>query len=66
MYTHSRSHFNAWSLYGHHHRDISNIVQGKKMNVEVDVNGFTPVSFKQVTSYMAEREDNWDLVEPRR
>src|SRR5208337_3100756 len=31
-----KSHFGAWSLYGHHHSDVNQVVTGKRMNVGVD------------------------------
>jgi len=65
LYTHNKSHYNAWCLYGHHHREVEE-VQGKKMNVGVDVNDFKPVSFEQVSEFMSYREDNFDLIRDRR
>jgi calcineurin-like phosphoesterase family protein len=62
MYSHNKSHFNTWQLYGHHHHDISDKIQGKKMNVGVDVNNFFPIHFEQIKEYMSKREDNWDLI----
>ncbi len=62
MFQHNRSHHNSWQLYGHHHEDISHLIQGKKMNVCVDVNNFRPVSFYEVVDYMEKRDDNWDYT----
>lgn len=62
LYSYNKSHFNAYSLYGHHHSDVSSIVQGKRMNVGVDQNNFQPISFEDVESYMANRENNWDYI----
>ncbi|MFW9993532.1 MAG: metallophosphoesterase [Candidatus Odinarchaeota archaeon] len=66
MYTHNKSHYNAWNLYGHHHRETGHLFQGKKMNVSVDVTRFKPVPFEEVSEYMASREDNWDLIKRER
>ncbi len=62
MMSYYKSHFNAWLLYGHHHSNVSKIVEGKKMNVGVDQNNFLPVSWDQVKAYMKTRPDNWDLI----
>lgn len=61
MYFHYRSHHNAWQLYGHLHHDVSDIVQGKKMNVNFDVCGFKTLSLEDVKQYMRKRSDNIDF-----
>lgn len=65
MYTHYMSHYNMWQLYGHEHRDVSDWVKGKKMNVGVDVNNYKTISFEQVQEYMDKRENNDDIKEKR-
>ena len=62
MVTFSRSHFNSWQLYGHHHRDTSQQIKGKRMNVGVDVHNFEPISIKKVARYMEKHENNWDYI----
>lgn len=56
------SHWGAWHLYGHHHKDVSTNSQGKTMNVGVDLNNYNPIHFDQVKEYMKQRPDNWDLI----
>lgn len=60
------SHYGTWQLYGHHHRDLSEIATGKKMNVCIDLHNFYPVSFEEVKEYMKKREDNWDIIKKSR
>lgn len=57
-----KSHFGAWSLYGHHHSDVNQVITGKRMNVGVDQNNFFPVSYTQVKEYMKKRPENWDTI----
>ena len=69
MLTFNRSHHGAWQLYGHHHnggfhRDLPAAVQGKRMNVGVDIHNFMPVSWDQVKAFMATQPDNFDLLKP--
>ena len=65
MVSHHRSHYGAWQLYGHHHRDVSARVQGQKYNVGVDHNFFCPVSFWQIKALISD-QPNWDFVEEQR
>jgi calcineurin-like phosphoesterase family protein len=66
MISWNRSHFNSWSLHGHHHNDrISKLFPGKRMNVGVDVHNFKPVNFEDIKAYMAKQKDNWDLINDR-
>lgn len=60
MYSWHCSHWGAWLLHGHHHRDTSKLFKGKIHNVGVDVNDFKPVSFEQIKEIMKYRELNWD------
>jgi calcineurin-like phosphoesterase family protein len=58
----NKSHYGAWHLHGHHHRNTSHLFKGKIMNVSVDVNNFSPIDFEQIKEYMNKREDNWDYL----
>ena len=61
-----KSHYGAWSLYGHHHSDVSFLTKGKSMNICVDVMGFFPVNYEQVKAYMQLCPDNWNMVKTER
>lgn len=56
MYVWDRSHFDSWCLFGHTHGTVEPV--GKSMDVGVDSNAFTPVSFEQVKHYMEARKHN--------
>lgn len=62
MQTFNKSHFNSWQLYGHHHRDTSQQMAGKRMNIGVDVHEFQPVNINKVRRFMEKRENNWDYI----
>lgn len=62
MYSWSCSHFGAWLLHGHHHRNTEKQFPSKIMNVGIDVNNFSPVSFEEINIYMKSRPDNWDYI----
>ena len=57
------SHHGAWHLHGHHHTDVSNIADGKVMNVCADLNNFMPIHFDTVSEYMKTRKENWNMLE---
>lgn len=50
MRTWERARFGSWQLYGHSHGTLSPI--GKQMDVGVDCNEFTPMSFDQIKAIM--------------
>lgn len=51
-----RSHYNSWHLFGHTHypEDIT----GKRYNVGVDINNYTPVSLDTITKIMESKSNN--------
>lgn len=51
MYSWPRSHYGSWLLHGHYHREVASD-WGKIMNVGVDLNCFTPVSWPEVVQFM--------------
>jgi calcineurin-like phosphoesterase family protein len=61
MYVWDRSHFDSWCLFGHTHGTVIPI--GKSMDVGVDSNVFTPVSFEQIVQYMIDRPHNVNYLE---
>ena len=67
MISWNRSHYGAWQLYGHHHRDttdpLDSLFGGKKFNVAYDANDFQVVPYSKVKHYMNEAPDNWDTIE---
>lgn len=70
----NKSHYNSWLLFGHEHLgDATNVTaksdpkyeilySGKKMNVNIELHDFKPVSWKQIKEYMSKCSDNWDLI----
>jgi calcineurin-like phosphoesterase family protein len=56
-----RSHYDSWSLFGHSHGCLESI--GKSMDVGVDCNNFTPVSFEEVKAIMEQKPHNFNWVE---
>ena len=62
MQSWDKSHYGAWQLYGHHHKDVSEHHVGKQMNVGVDVNSHGLVSFERIKEYMESQPINWDLL----
>lgn len=48
----SRSHYGAWSLYGHSHGNLEDDPHALSMDVGVDPNGLAPVSFDEVRERM--------------
>lgn len=62
MYSFSKSHFNAWQIYGHHHGYVDTKMLGKRMNVCVELNNYSPVSIDNVAKWMDQQPNNWDLL----
>lgn len=70
MEVYNRSHYNAWSLYGHvHYEDetwkknyANQHFQGKKLNVNLELHNFKPWSFDEIADHMSTMTDNWDLI----
>jgi calcineurin-like phosphoesterase family protein len=56
-----RSHYNAWHCYGHSHGCLPG--EGKSMDVGVDCNNFTPVSFEEVKAIMEKKPHNFNWLE---
>lgn len=63
MRTWARSHYNAFQIYGHSHGKLAPV--GKQHDVGVDNNKFFPVSFEELTTIMATRDDNFNLVKTK-
>jgi len=49
------SHYGSWHLYGHLHGTLPQSLNLKSMDVGVDSNNYTPVSFERVSEVMAEK-----------
>jgi len=69
MLVYNRSHYNAWQLYGHlhvgdstHSRLYKVNIMGKKLNMNVELWDYKPVSFEQIEDSMKYKADNWDLI----
>lgn len=50
------SHYGAWSLYGHSHGNLPDDPHACSMDVGVDPNGYYPVSFDEVRTFMSHKE----------
>lgn len=71
----NKSHYNAYMLYGHtHYEDATwnkaldldrkdSSLQGKKLNINIELNEFKPWSFQEIKKYMESRGDNWDFIQ---
>lgn len=62
MTAYHKSHWNAWHLYGHLHRNTNNEIQGKRMNVCLEANNYTMVNEDDIVKFMSSRPDNWDYL----
>ncbi len=68
MLTWNKSHYGAWMLYGHHHKnshgskEIEKLARGKMLNVNVEFNDYKPYSEKDIENIMNGKPDNWDLI----
>ena len=60
----SRSHYNAWHLYGHSHGHLEPI--GKSWDIGVDNNSFAPLSWDEIVEIMKNRPDNPNLIKETR
>jgi len=71
----NRSHYNAFLLYGHMHFADSTwnkslllpkedtFIQGKKLNINIELHEFKPWSFDEIKTYMDSRSNNWDFIQ---
>lgn len=60
-----KSHFGAWHLFGHSHGSFEGTT-GKTLDVGVDSNAFTPVSFEELKLIMEVKPDNRNLIKNKR
>lgn len=56
MRTWHQAHFGAWHLYGHSHGNLEDDPNALSMDVGVDPNGLTPVSYWEVQAHMSKKE----------
>jgi calcineurin-like phosphoesterase family protein len=63
MMTWNCSHYNSWSLHGHHHSNIiSEKFPGKRLCVSWEsLNGY-PISFPTIIEEMKKLPNNWDFL----
>jgi calcineurin-like phosphoesterase family protein len=59
-----KSHYNSWHLFGHSHGHLPAL--GKSYDVGVDCNHFTPVPLEQIVEVMKKKEDNFNLIKPKK
>jgi calcineurin-like phosphoesterase family protein len=64
----NRSHYDSWMLYGHIHKfsneqqKVEGILQGKTLNVNIELNNFQPYSEDDIAAYMETRGHNLNYV----
>jgi calcineurin-like phosphoesterase family protein len=51
----NRSHYGAWNLYGHSHGTLPDDPHARAIDVGVDVHGYRPLSFHEVSTYMSKK-----------
>jgi calcineurin-like phosphoesterase family protein len=49
---------NEWYLYGHKHSDTNKRILGKKMNVNLELHDYKPLSFDNIKEFMTSRTPN--------
>lgn len=54
----NRAHYGAWQLYGHSHGTLPDIPGALSLDVGVDCNGFTPLSYAHVKAIMKARRSS--------
>lgn len=52
----NRSHYGSWALYGHSHGTLPDDPYACSMDVGVDPNGYHPVSFDEVRTFMSHKD----------
>jgi len=73
LVVYNQSHYNAWNLYGHIHYEDATWTKakkdplglrfsGKKLNINIELHDFKPLSFEEIKTYMDSRENNWDFI----
>jgi calcineurin-like phosphoesterase family protein len=70
MISWNRSHFGAWQLFGHHHKQksggnpgrLDTLIVGKQLNINLEFHDYKPWSFLEIVEYMKTKSDNWDLI----
>lgn len=55
MRTWNKSHHGAWHLFGHSHGTLPDDSSALSLDVGVDVHGYRPVSFDEVSIYMSKK-----------
>lgn len=64
MLTYNKSHYDAWHLYGHHHKNTPDpeFIKGKRLNVNVEFHEYKPWNLDEIKKYMEKQPHNWDFV----
>lgn len=57
-----KSHFGAWHLFGHSHGSFKGTI-GKTLDVGVDPNNFSPLSYENIKLIMDSKPDNINLIQ---
>lgn len=53
--TWNKSHYGVWHLYGHSHGTLPDDPHARSLDVGVDVHGYRPIAFEEVSIYMAKK-----------
>jgi len=73
MLVYNKSHYSAWLLYGHIHKNdntwdimkddlILENYLGKSLNVNVELYDYKPLSFLQIREILKDKPENFDLI----
>lgn len=65
MISWNASHYGAWQLFGHHHRQNyagSTPIVGKQINVNCEFHDYKPWNFEEVQEEMKKLKNNWDFI----
>jgi calcineurin-like phosphoesterase family protein len=57
----NKSHHGSWQLYGHSHGSLPDDPTLRSIDVGVDVHNYRPISFHEVSTYMAKK--NWMAID---
>lgn len=52
----NRAHYGSWQLYGHSHGGLPDDPNSKSMDVGMDANNYTPISYQQIKEIMATKK----------
>jgi len=60
------SHYNSWQLFGHSHGGLSTKGLGKQIDIGVDNNAYSPISFTRIKDIMNSKPNNFNYIDKER